>query len=161
MSDLFVLNELEIENKQSLQNYTNDNNYLSTVAIFIKALNRAIEKIDESEIILSKIKNINGTILDRDEEDSQLLVDFVKSIDLAGKILDEFQKGTSILNDNNEELAKLFSDLNQSFSLARSKLNLFAITKNLKYGNETKKVIENTLAIFHEMKKVITETESK
>jgi hypothetical protein len=157
MSDLFLLNELEMEKKQDLQTYQNDNSYLSSITIFIKALNKAAEKIDEAIAALSKVKNINGTAIDRDKEDSELLVNFVKSIELAGKILDEFHKGTSILNDDNEELIKLFADLNNYFSIARIKLNLFSITKDLKYADETKKVIDSTLQIFNRIKEVITE----
>lgn len=161
MSDLFFLNELDKEENKPSAPYANDNSNLSAVTIFIKALNKATEKIDEAINTLSKVKNIDGTVIDRDKEDAELLVSFIKSLELAGKILDEFQKGTSILNDNTPEVVEIFRELNESFSIARIKLTLFSITKDLKYADETKKVIRNTIILFNVMKETITETESE
>jgi hypothetical protein len=161
MSDLFFLNELEKSDSKPKTSYANDNSHLSSVSIFIKALNRASDKIDEAITIIPKIKNLHGTANERDEEDSKLLVNFVESIDLAGKILDEFQKGTSILNDNTPEVVQIFTELNNEFGIARIKLNLFSITKDLKYGAETKETIANILKLFETMKEVILEGEVK
>ena len=160
MSDLFFLNELDKEDKKPIQVYANDNSYLSSVTIFIKALNKASDKIGEAIEIISKVKNNNSTVIDRDAEDARLLVSFLENINLVGKILDEFQKGTSILNDNSiPEVVQIFTDLNNAFSLARIKLNLFSISKDLKYANEIKGAIANILKLFEAIKQAVVEIE--
>lgn len=159
MSDLFFLNELDKQDVQK-SSYTSDNNNLMSVNLFIKALKKVSDTIDEAVNTLSTIKKPNGTILERDTEDSILLVAFMEHTDLAGKILDEFQKGTSILHDNNtEELIQLFTELNSAFTIARIKLNLFSITKNIKYTEEIKGGISNILILFEQIKSVIIDTE--
>jgi hypothetical protein len=155
MSDLFFLNELAKQDVKSQSTYTSDNNELSSVNIFIKALNKVSDKIDEAIDNISKLKKPHSTVAERDSEDCLLLVTFVENINLAGKILDEFQKGTSILHDNTPELVNLFTDLNNGFTMARIKLNLFSITHNLKYANETKNTISNILKLFETMKEVV------
>jgi hypothetical protein len=152
MSDLFFLNELEKKDVKSQLTYTSDNNEISSVNIFIKALNKTSDKIDEAIDTISKVKKPHSTVAERDGEDSFLLVTFMENINLAGKILDEFQKGTSILNDNTPEMVKLFTDLNSGFAIARIKLNLFSITHDLKYAKETKNTINNILKLFEKMK---------
>ena len=155
MSDLFFLNELEKQDVKGQPSYTSDNNDLAAVNIFIKALNKTSDKIDEAIDIISKVKKSHSTVAERDSEDSLLLVTFMENINLAGKILDEFQKGTSILNDNTPEMVKLFTDLNNGFAIARIKLNLFSITHDLKYAHETKNTISNILKLFEKMKEVV------
>lgn len=159
MSDLFFLNEFDKQDKKPIHTYANDNSHLSSVTIFIKALNKVSEKIDEAIEIISKVKNINGTNLERDYEDSKLLARFVETTNLASKILDEFQKGTSILNDNTPEVVQIFKDLNSAFSLVLIKLNLFSITKDLKYADEIKGTIANILTLFEKMKEAVIEKE--
>lgn len=153
MSELFFLNELPNQDIKAKPTYINDNTIIGSVNLFIKALNKVLLIIDESVNILAKIHNTK--ISDRSLEDSKLFATFTENINLASKILDEFQKGTSILNDNTPEVIKLFTELNNAFSIARMKLSLFSITYDLKYTKDIKDIILNRLQLFEEMKEVI------
>jgi hypothetical protein len=153
MSELFFLNELPNQDIKAKPTYINDNTIIGSVNLFIKALNKVLFIIDESVNILAKIHNTQTS--DRSLEDSKLFATFSENINLASKILDEFQKGTSILNDNTPEMIKLFTELKNAFSIARMKLSLFSITYDLKYTKDIKDIILNRLELFEEMKKVI------
>lgn len=156
MSDLFFLNELDkIPEDKPQSTYKTDVGHSASVNLFIKALQKVNEKINDAIETLSKVKNPRATVTERDTEDSKLLVEFVNHLDLAGKILDEFQKGTSILNDNSVEIEQLFTFLNTSFTNARLKVSLFSIMMDLKYANEAINIVEATLKIFYNMKETI------
>ena len=156
MSDLFFLNELDKITEDKPQNtYKTDVGHSASVNLFIKALQKTIEKINDGIETLSKVKKPRATAIERDHEDSKLLVEFIHHLDLASKILDEFQKGTSILSDNAVEIEQLFTFLNASFTNARLKVGLFSVMMDLKYANEAIEIIESTLKLFYNMKETI------
>ncbi len=156
MSDLFFLNELDkIPEDKSNAIYKTDVSHAGSINLFIKALQKAEKKINDAIATFSKVKNPRGTAAERDYEDSNLLVEFVTHLDLAGKILDEFQKGTSILNDNSQEIEQIFTYLNNSFTNARLKVSLFSVMMDLKYANEAIEIIQITLKFFYNMKDTI------
>lgn len=157
MSDLFYINE--IANDEDLKSsqpgsYTSDSNNLFSINLFIKALNKALNKVNESVEILAKI-NPSSTIYERNVDETKLLVEFVTNLDLVGKILDEFQKGTSILNENSEELVDLFTALNDAFSATKLKISIFSISKDIKYANESIETLNRLLKLFENMKEAI------
>lgn len=161
MTDLFHLNEIA-NDQQSSKNvtYKTDNTHLSSANLFIKALQKALSKIHDAISILSKIKNPHGTAVDRDLEDSNLLVEFVENLDLAGKIVDEFQRGTSILNEGGADVVSLFEKLNEAFSAIKIKINLFSIFKDIKHANDAIDTLNAALKIFESMRDTVAENNS-
>ncbi len=105
MTDLYQINEIaqqkgNDDKKNTGNGYQSDVTNLSAINLFVKAVQRALDKVSESVEILGQIKDPNGTAENRSLEDSNHLVKFVEGLDLAMKIVDELQKGTAILNDN-------------------------------------------------------------
>lgn len=158
MSDLFYINEFldqDDKNNDRKITYKTDVSHLASVNLFIKALQKAEEKVQEAITILEKVKNPHSTVVERDAEDSRLLVRFVSTLDLAGKIIDEFQKGTSILDDGSQDIIALFTNLNTAFSNTRLKINIFSVTKNQKHANDAIANIRMTLKLFNNMKEAM------
>jgi len=156
MSELFFLNELQRQDVKVKPTYTTDNSNIASVNLFITALNKISDTIDIAVDALSKINH--QKISNRSSDDVKLLTTFTENINLASKILDEFQKGTSILHDDTPDFVNLLTELNNTFSTARMKLSLFAITYDLKYTKEVQDIIYNVLKLFEKLKSVVTDT---
>ena len=136
MTELYQLNELNDNQSPSIQkanNYVSDINNDFAMHIFIKAINKTIEKVNES---ISIRKQLGENMMAIPAENSQLMIDFLNNLDLASKIVTEFQQSTSILYTDIPELINLFEILNQTFIHLKIKINMFSITKNLKYAYE-------------------------
>lgn len=160
MTDLYQINEIAQqkggdENKNLPVGYQSDITNLSAINLFVKAVQRALDKVNESVEILGQIKDPNGTAENRSLEDSNRLVKFVENLDLAMKIVDEFQKGTSILHDNTTELVDLFTKLNDGFSIVKLRISMFSITKDMKYAETSTETLKIILELFKNMRNSI------
>jgi hypothetical protein len=167
MTDLYQINEIaqqkgNDDKKNTGNGYQSDVTNLSAINLFVKAVQRALDKVSESVEILGQIKDPNGTAENRSLEDSNRLVKFVEGLDLAMKIVDEFQKGTSILNDNTPELVDLFTKLNDAFSIVKLRISMFSITKDMKYAESSKETLNIILELFKNMRNsIINATQSQ
>ncbi len=164
MSDLHYINQIsEIGKAVAKNNYTTDIHHVSSANLFIKALNKALEKINAAVAILPLIKHHNFKELAKNTEnltlfieDAKLLVEFASHLELAGKIIDEFQKGTTILDENMKDFIDFFQSLYSAFSTVRLKITVFAIKKELKYAEEATSALRNIIDLFEKMKTSIT-----
>ena len=157
MTDLYMLNELEEnEKKPPKHTYQNTDTISSTVNLFIKAINKALAKITASEALLDEIGDPRATALERDNNQTKALVEFVSNLNLAGKIVTEFHKSTSVIPHDLADLESLFEMINNTFFSVEVMINLFSITKNPEYATSSKELLINILKMFEQIKESIS-----
>ncbi len=158
--DLYQINEIaqqqgNDDKKNTGNRYQTDVTNLSAINLFVKAVQKALDKVNASIEILNQIKDPHGTPETRSLDDSNRLVKFVENLELAIKIVDEFQKGTSILHDNTPELVSLFTKLNDGFSMVKLRISMFSITKDMKYAESSTETLKIILELFKNMRNSI------
>lgn len=158
MTDLYTLNEMSVDKQTNTpikHSYETNNNNVANVKLFIKAIHKALEKISSAEKLLSEIGDPQHTALERNDQQSEALANFASDLDLAGKIVDEFQKSTAIISHDLAELAGLFESIHETFTSARLMISMFAVLKDEKYAENAKTLLLNVLKMFESMKSSI------
>lgn len=158
MTDLYQINEIlqkkpdnELKTNHPNACYQSDTNHLSTINLFIKAVQKALDQVNKSIEIIDSIN-------ENEAKDPKLMVEFAKNLTLAGQIMEEFQKGTAILYDDTPNLVNLFNKLNDAFTIVRMRISMFAITKDKKYSFSAIETLNIILLLFQNIKKSTQET---
>ena len=160
MSDLYKINDIILQDENQKQSvnvkssYKTETNNIVAINIFVKAIQKALDKIHEAIILIAKVKNFD----ERSAEDLSLLIEFSNNLNLAGKIIDEFQKATAILYDDTPEIISLFKNLNETFSVVRLRISVFAIKKERVYADAIIESLNIILKLFKTMQNTIQET---
>ncbi len=155
MTDLYQINEISqagTDDKPKVTppnaGYRSDSNYLSTVNLFIKAIQKALDQVNRSVEIVD---------LTNEKANHELMTEFFSNLNLAKQIVEEFQKGTAILYEDTPELINLFNQLHEAFTIVKLKISIFIITKDKKHSAGAIQQLNNVLGVFQNMKKIAQE----
>ncbi len=165
MANFYTINELstDIVDAKTTDVFHANSSYASkiihdtsfNVNIYIKALSKVIEKLENSIELVRLMKNYNSQALKQDKKKKSLVIlkaEFANNVFYAKRIIEEFAKAFVVVKQDDIESEKLAICIGDCFVLLGNSLDLFYALKDLKYADKALEITNKLQDIFKNMK---------